>query len=56
MIRVQVLAEAVYISHSTNTPGKGMSPTILSPAMDKIVQQTKFFSLGYATSLGEGKL
>ena len=37
-------------------PWKGMNPIILLPAMGKIVEQTRFFSLGYATSLGEGKL
>ena len=36
--------------------GKGMNPIILPPAMGKIVGQTRFFSLGEATSLGEGKL
>ena len=44
------------ISHSTNTLGKCMNPIILPPAMGKIVGQTKFFSLGEATGLGEGKL
>ena len=33
-----------------------MNPIILPPAMGKIVGQTRFFSLGEATSLGEGKL
>ena len=33
-----------------------MNPIILLPAMGKIVGQTKFFKLGEATSLGEGKL
>ena len=32
-----------------------MNPIILPPAMGKIVGQTRFFSLGGATSLGEGK-
>ena len=32
---VQILDEAVCISHSTNTFSKGMNPTILPPAMDK---------------------
>ena len=41
MTRVQILDETDCISHSTNTLGKG---------------QTGFFSLGEATSLGEGKL
>ena len=33
--QVQILNEAVYISHSANTIGKGINPTILSslPAM-----------------------
>ena len=44
------------ISHCTNTTEKGMNPIILPPAMGKIVWQTRFFSLGEATSLGEGKL
>ena len=50
--RVQILDETDCISHSTNTLGKGMNPIILPP----IVGQTGFFSLGEATSLGEGKL
>ena len=33
-----------------------MSPTILPPAMGKIVGQTGLFNLGMATNLGEGKL
>ena len=36
--------------------GKGMNPIILPPAKGKIIGQTRFFSLGEATSLGEGKL
>ena len=36
--------------------GKGMNPSISPPAMGKIVGQTEFFSLGMATSPGEGKL
>ena len=54
--RVQILDETDCILHRTNTLGKGMNPIILPPAMDKIVGQTRFFSLGEATSLGEGKL
>ena len=54
--RVQILDETDCISHSTNTLGKGMNPIILPPAMCKIVEQTRFFSLGEATSLGEGIL
>ena len=45
--RVQILDETDCILHCTNTLGKGMG---------KIVGQTRFFSLGEATSLGEGKL
>ena len=54
--QVQFLDETDCISHSTNTLGKGMNPIILPPAMGKTVGQTGFFSLGEATSLGEGKL
>ena len=48
--QVQILDETDCISHSTNTLGKGMNPIILPPAMGKIVGQTRFFSLGEATS------
>ena len=34
-IQVQFQDEADYISHSTNTLGKGMNPIILPPAMGK---------------------
>ena len=54
--QVQILDESDCISHSTNSLGKGMNPIILSPAMGKIVGQTRLFSPGEATSLGEGKL
>ena len=54
--RVQIQDKTDYISHSTNTLGKGMDPIILPPAMGNIVGQTRFFSLGEATSLREGKL
>ena len=33
--RVQILDETGFISHSTNTLGKGMNPIILPPAMGK---------------------
>ena len=33
--RVQIQAKTNCISHSTNTPGKGMNPIILTPAMGK---------------------
>ena len=52
--RVQILDQAHGISHSTNTLGKGMNPIILPPAIGK-VGQTGFYSLGEASSLGEGK-
>ena len=54
--RVQILDDTDCISHGASTLGKSMNPIILSPAMGKIVGQTEFFSLGEATSLGEGKL
>ena len=54
--RVQILEGTDCISHSTNTLEKGMNPIILSPAMGKLVGQTRLFSLGEATSLGEEKL
>ena len=53
--QVQILDKADCISNCTNTLGKGVNPTILSPTMDKIVGQTSFFNLGIAISLGEGK-
>ena len=33
--KVQVLDETICISHRVNTLGKGMKPTIISPAMSK---------------------
>ena len=33
--RVQIMDETDFISHSTNTLGKGMNPIILPPAMGK---------------------
>ena len=35
VIRVQILDETEWISHSTNTLGKGMNPIILPTAMGK---------------------
>ena len=55
-IYIYIINETDCISHSTNTLGKGMNPIILPPAIGRIVGQTRFFSLGKATSLGEGKL
>ena len=52
----QIQDETDCISHSTSTLGKGMNTIIIPPAMGKIVGQTRFFSLGEATSLVEGKL
>ena len=56
VIQVQILNEAVCVSHFSNTLGKSMNPTIFSPAMCKIVGQTGFFILGMDTSLRERKL
>ena len=52
--RVQILDETDFISHTTNTLGKGVNPIIIPPAMSQLVGQTGFFSLGEAASLGEG--
>ena len=50
--KVQILDEAVCISLYANALGKAMNPCPPPhPAMSKIVGQTGFFSLGYATSL-----
>ena len=55
--QVQNLDEAVCISHSANTVGKGMYPIILpSYSYGQILVQTVFFNLGMATRLGVGKL
>ena len=35
VIQVQILEQTDYISHSTNTLGKGMNPIILPPAMGR---------------------
>ena len=37
--QVQILSRVVTISHSTNTLGEGMNPTILLLAMGKLVWQ-----------------
>ena len=55
VIRVQVLDKAVCISHGAKTLRKGMNPSILSPAMGKIVGQTRLFKLCKA-NLDERKL
>ena len=54
--RVQIPDKAVCVSHNANTLGKGMSPTLFSQAMLKMIRQIGLFNLGRATSLGEGKL
>ena len=56
VVREFVLQSRYYVHFRANTIGKGMNPLILPPAMGKIVGRTRFFSLGEATSLGEGKL
>ena len=50
------IPERSHSSHSPKILQKGMNPTILPPAMGKLVGQTGHFNLGQATSLGEGKL
>ncbi len=52
--RVQILNEAICISHSVNTLGKGMNPIILASTIGKIVGQTELFNLCRATGQ-EGK-
>ena len=52
VVREFVLQSRYYVHFRANTLGKGMNPLILPPAMGR----TRFFSLGEATSLGEGKL
>ena len=42
--QVQILNNAVSISHIANTLRKGMNPTILFPAIGKIVEQTGLFN------------
>ena len=53
-IWVQILGEAVCISHSTSTFGKGVNSTIY-PSDGKIEGQIGLFNLGMFTSLGGGK-
>ena len=54
--QVQILYEAVCISHRTTTSRKPKTPTIIPSVMGKITGQIGNFSLVRATSLGEGKL
>ena len=56
LTRVQNLDEAVSIAHCTNTLVKDMNPTILPPAMGKLIGETGLLSLGMVTSLGEWKI
>ena len=49
---VQILDETDCISHGADTVGKGINPIILPPAMG----QTRSFSFGEESNLGEGKL
>ena len=53
--QVRILDEAVCFSQCLNTFGKGVRPTILLPAMGKIIEKTGIFNLGKATSLVEWK-
>ena len=48
---VQILDETVCISYGAYNLGKGINPTTLTPAMDKIVGQTIFLSFGMATDI-----
>ena len=47
-IGVQILNKVNCIYDYANTLGKYMNPTILSPAMDKIIGQTGLLSLSRA--------
>ena len=49
--RVQILDNAVCISHGANILGKYLNPTILPQDIGKTVSQTGFFSLGIAIGL-----
>ena len=44
-----------YIYIRANVLQKRMNPSVFPSAIGKIVGQTKFFSLGKATNLGEGE-
>ena len=52
--QIQILKEAVCISHSVNALEKGMNPTIL-PRAGWVVWQIGLFKLGWVTDLKEGK-
>ena len=51
-----ILDEVVCVSVRINALGKGMNLSVLPPDIDKIVNQTMFFSLGEATSLRKREL
>ena len=51
--QVQILDIAVFISHSANSLGKGMNPTILPPTQEKIVKFTGLLSFSMTTCLEE---
>ena len=53
-MRIQILDEAVCISHGANTRGKSVNSIILPSAMNK--QLVRLFNLAMATSQGEWKL
>ena len=53
--QVQILDEAVYISHSAKTLTNCMNPSILSLTIE-IVGQNGLFNLCITTGLEEGKL
>ena len=55
MTWVQILDKTACKSYIPKSLGKGMTPTILSPAMGKIVGQIRFSHFGMATGLWEKK-
>ena len=50
-IQVQILDKPIYVSLCANALGKGMKPSLLPPAIGKIVRH-----IGQSTNLGEGTL
>ena len=57
MTRVQILDKGDCVSLCSNALGKDMKSSILlHPFYGQIVGQTRFFSYGKVTSLGEWKL
>ena len=48
MNQVQTLNEAVCISLCANSLKKGMNPSLLTPTIGKIINQTEFFNLSLA--------